>query len=501
MMKIRWENSAYLPYYLKIYKYRKIFERKIAKIRKASNVVEKISLANDAATYATFYPSGYYSSHELENVYLEVAKQLPDIQCYPNKNSVLHILTTAYTVGGHTRVVERWINSSPQEERHSVILLNQGNNECPTWLKEAAKNHDGDFIILDSSDLRNKALKLRQIAAYYERIILHIHMNDGTAIIAFGVSSFTNPVYLFNHADHLFWLGVSVADVVADIRHNDISAIYRGVTGRSVFLGVPPDSIGEELKSIKQLSKKTVREELNIPQEAFVIVSTASAHKYKRSGRLHIKRLLYSINKKYENVLTYLIGPDMKNDNEWKQVYEQSNQKVIPLGNLSDKKLYYKYLLAADLYMGSYPTGSFTAMMDGVQIGLPCVQLCIIKQNASTYAIDTMEKESLCWCYSERDFIRSVSLAITDKSFYRQLLKDSQRWLNEYADMQGWLKRKNNMYNFVSVHKVYPFKEQVVLNDMFAQNLFFVMSDLRNRDYSNCLIRKLSHLWLYWHIK
>lgn len=497
-MEIKWRNSNYLPYYYKINKYRKVLESKIEKIKKTSIFEEKLSLAEDAANYATYFPTGYYASSEIEEVFLEAAKQLPKVECTPEKKTILHVLTQAYTTGGHSRVVERWINSSPADEKHSVILLNQADVEWFLWLKKAANNHNGEFVVLEPADILTRAYKLRQLASQYEKIILHTHMEDGTAIIAFGLPSFTNPVILFNHADHLFWLGVSIADVVADIRHNNISAIYRGASVRARFLGIPPEAVSDNLLSMKKNSKTSIREMLNIPQDAFMIVSTASAHKYSRFGRLHISRLLSSINRKHQNVYTYLIGPSMQDDDEWKRVYDQSEQRVIPLGNISDKVLYYKYLLSADLYIGSFPTGSFTAMMDGVQMGLPCIQLALIKQEDSTSALDTKEKESLCWCYSEHEFIYRVGEAINDQVFYQRLLNDSQRWLKEYADTQGWSERKNHIYELATNHRVHPFKERVVLNDMFVQNLFFVSG---NRDFSNNLFRRLAHMWLYWRIK
>ena len=105
--------------------------------------------------------------------------------------------------------------------------------------------------------------------------------------------------------------------------------------------------------------------------------------------------------------------------------------------------------------------------------------------------------ESLCWCYSEREFFHRVNMAMNDKVFYQRLVGDSQRWLKEYADMKGWLERKKYIYDLAITHKVHSFKEKVVLNDMFVQNLFFVMPVARNREYHNHLLRKLSHFWLY----
>ena len=59
---------------------------------------------------------------------------------------------------------------------------------------------------------------------------MHTHPHDPSALIAFGTPDFKRPIILFNHADHIFWLGLSVADYVADLNSggNKITSINRG---------------------------------------------------------------------------------------------------------------------------------------------------------------------------------------------------------------------------------------------------------------------------------
>ena len=56
-------------------------------------------------------------------------------------------------------------------------------------------------------------------------------------MLAFADESGLPPVLFLNHADHLFWLGTSVADLVLNLRDaaTDISIARRGVAVRPQF--------------------------------------------------------------------------------------------------------------------------------------------------------------------------------------------------------------------------------------------------------------------------
>ena len=69
-------------------------------------------------------------------------------------------------------------------------------------------------------------------------IILHIHCEDVIPVLAFADESGLPPVLFLNHADHLFWLGTSVADLVLNLRDaaTDITISRRGVEADRNFL-------------------------------------------------------------------------------------------------------------------------------------------------------------------------------------------------------------------------------------------------------------------------
>ena len=213
----------YKKYYSTIKKDKEVFEFLLENIKNSTSMEEKLGLADIASSYAVSYNTGYYTSSVIENVYIDYAKNINvDISNIQFKeNSFLHVLTEGYNTGGHTRVVERWIQNAPSDQMHSVVVLRPNDAKLED-LNKYTKEKNGEFIYYDNSwSLEEKALKLRQLGMHYQYIILHTHMDDPTATIAFGTEEFTRPILFYNHASHLFWLGKGITDLHLDLKEKD----------------------------------------------------------------------------------------------------------------------------------------------------------------------------------------------------------------------------------------------------------------------------------------
>ena len=442
----------------------KTFERMVDVAVQGETLSNRMAKAAEAVTFALYHATGYYASPAIERIYLEAAATIPDVACKPVKGTVLHVMTKAYASGGHTRVVQRWMELSKAGERHSVVFLKQENEPVPAWLNEAAKGHGGELIMFNETDDIICALRLRQLAAKYERIVLHVHMNDPIALIAFGVESFTTPIIYFNHADHLFWLGVSVADIVADLRYDNFSYKRRDVR-QSYVLGIPCDPFVDN----RFADRLSTRRELRMPENGQVIVTTGSEYKYQPIGSNCLCKQLIEIVKKNDNVTCYAIGPSIES-REWKWANEVTMGKIQPLGVVTNKDLYRKYLQAADLYIGSYPYGGYTSMMDAVQCGLPFIQLIMTRQQKSILCLRPDIDQSRCLCYSTNELVNKTLSVLSGKKEYEELLASSLEWVNDYADQARWQKRLYDMYNIcASKHTIHKFEcirgKQVFIDD------------------------------------
>lgn len=216
--------SKVQSYYKYNYREQLDFRYRLYLLSKEKDFAKRLDIVDQLTWKALTRGIGYYTCYELEKPFLELADKIKmPIGIQATSNSFLHVMTQAYTVGGHTRVVERWIDSSPREQKHSVVLLNQKEKPFPITLNDCVSEHNGSLHIYDSLDLLERATKLRKLALEYQYIILHIHMDDPTAIVAFGNDSFPRPVLFFNHADHSYWCGSSIVDMLLDIRDNDFA--------------------------------------------------------------------------------------------------------------------------------------------------------------------------------------------------------------------------------------------------------------------------------------
>lgn len=248
-------------YYDKVAIQRTNFETMLEVIQKTEDMQEKLEIAEFALKYAVYNNTGYFTSSILEKVFTDYAKSLKlnfgGITYKPN--SFLHILTEGWGAGGHTRVVERWIENAPMAQNHSVVILKHNGVVLDTLAKNI-HDKNGKFIIFDTTlNLQDMALKLRKLAMGYEYIILHTHMEDATAVVAFGTEDFTRPMLFYNHASHLFWIGKSITDLLLDLFESDDVTKRRGIAN-TYFLGIPSKSI-----QLIDADKIASRKKLNLP--------------------------------------------------------------------------------------------------------------------------------------------------------------------------------------------------------------------------------------------
>lgn len=484
-------HSSFLPYYMKVYHRMKAFERMVDTAKDSPNLKERIERATRAAEFAVYHATGYYANHTLEQIFLEAADTIPPVECLPQRGSVLHVMTTAYSSGGHTRVVERWIANSKSQEKHSVVILNQGDVTVPIWLESVVEKRRGKMVLLNEDDVMKRAYALRKIASKYERIILHVHMDDPVALIAFGSKSFSTPIILFNHSDHTFWLGVSIADVVADFRVNSITKERRGVKS-SFVLGIP---CANDIKTSGVSEKMKVRKELGIKPDDFIVLTIGTPSKYDPIGHYSLCDQFLEIVHSTNDIMCIAIGPD-KNSEFWKTSYIKSNGRILPMGIVKDKLLYNKYLQVADLYVGSYPFSGGTTTLDVVQSGLPFLQYIISKQANSIVNIPSINvSPTQNLCYTTRDLVFNV---YKYRNKLNLLYNYSKSWMDDYCGMENWKTRLYEMYDSCpKSHTIHPFSikkgENVIIDDNSC--LISFLYEPKSFKIQNKITQRLADVW------
>lgn len=331
--------------------------------------------AQKAADFAFWHHPAVYSSAELETVLLKCARELDaryeiNIKDIPEKNpakrSVLHVLSQGYSIGGHTKLVKQWIQTDTDNTLHSIAVTLNGES-TPEWLIEAARNSGGWYYRLDQDNLNlcQRAKVLRAIAySWADVVVVHAHPHDPIPVLSFGIDG-GPPIIFMNHADHGFWLGVSVADTVANIRKSGelITLNQRGAK-HSEYLPIPL-SVPQRV-----IAKEEAKRRLGIDCDKIVLLSVASAYKYSACGQLDFLQSLKNIVLRNPQVIALVIGPI--DEGRWQQLRFATGGRVRALGIQSDVSLYYN---CADVYLESFPVGSITAALEAGIHGIPMVGL------------------------------------------------------------------------------------------------------------------------------
>ena len=410
--------------------------------RKNARRLAKFSVRN--------YTSHYYSE-ALENYYLSAAKKRSrkTKSCPAKSSSVLHVMTSAYLSGGHTRIVERWIDSAPADEMHSVVLIRQRKKkQIPPRLRAAVNGKQGKLIRFPYPlSMTWKANRLKQIAIGYETIVLHQNMTDPVPLMAFGLPDFPRPVIVFNHAGHSFWIGRNAADFVIDIEksQNQITRNKRGIKN-TLLLSLPYDTTNfPELPG-----KEIIRKQLDIPKESQVLISMASAYKYIPVLHYNFTEMLRTILQRQENAIVLIIGVASKQSPDWAQLEAAFPKRIRLLGILPNKEVR-PYLHAADLYLDSFPYSSFTSMLDAVADGkLPV--LCLHNPIGTLSFVEGTDAD-----------VETIDTMI-DRSI--ELLTDQEKAERLYSLLRDRLERLTHIDLFQQkVHEAYALAKNIQKNE------------------------------------
>ncbi len=426
--------------YKKIEKNRRILEKKISRLDLETNLEKKIELAQNAVDFATYRGTGYYSSGKLEDFYVSLAKNIKTDTLAESfkKNTFLHVMSEAYTAGGHTRVVEKWVENFSTEYSHSLVLINQpSKNALPCRLVEGVQNSSGEIIFINSDDnLFQKADYLRRLAVNFEYIVLHVHMNDPVPIVAFGTEEFKRPVILFNHANHMFWLGVSIADIVAELSSNYITLFKEKRHLRKVMpLGIPLDLKKNVLKE-----KFEAREVLSIPHDKKVILTVGSTFKYKKMMDFHYTDLIKILVQKNPDIIFYAIGPS-KNDKYWSEANKKYPNQIIPIGMVDYNREYYDYISASDLVLDSFPMAGGTVMIDAVSSNRPVVSL-----KTPVLHFDYIAN-SIAYSESVDEWVEKILNILDDDDYAYSVINSVKKNINDEIAIDIWNSKLKNILN------------------------------------------------------
>ncbi len=329
-----------------------------------------------AANFAGSFHPGRFSDGALENLLLEIGRSEQAVAATTPEAArtraadtplhVLHVATRVLSIGGHSRMLHRWIGED-RGNRHSMALTCQDRDHVPAWLAEAVESAGGEILALgDTTTECERAAVLRRHAhACADLVVLHHFGDDVIPSLAFAVDG-GPPVAVVNHADHMFWLGNSVADLCVDLRSitNEHSVSRRHIQ-RTTVLPIPLPA------PIDGVDREAARRELGVGPDDVVLLTVARATKFRPCGGQDFLATVETVLARDPAIHLYVIGETEKG---MTQLLERPlHPRIHCLGTVEYPT---RHRAAADVYIETFPFGSNTALLEAALDGLPVVPAC-----------------------------------------------------------------------------------------------------------------------------
>lgn len=437
---------------------------------KEKNINIKLKLAKYYATYCWQNRVGFFQDLNFEKELGKISLKY-EINTFEIKNTcngrTLHIATEVYSSGGHTRVINNWINFEKKDQ--DLLIINSEKSQIESWLKKTLKESAGKIILLQQNSVLEKAKELFNIAQNYKRIILHIHPNDIIPILAFSNSSIIEKIYFYNHADHTFWLGVTINKCVLDLtsKGKELSLKKRGIIN-SEILSIP---LEEKSSRNKVVDSNKIYELYNIEKNNKIIFSMATERKYNTILDYNFFEFLKELSSfliKYD-IYFLIAGPNLKSKS-WKKIYEYSEKRVIPLGALSKEKVKEIWEIV-DLYIDSFPMNSYTCLLEAIANNIKCFSL-----KTPTPDLDCLKKIKI---NTIEELIEETKKFFLHKNSYKEENIEINSELKKIHFKDGFL---NNL------KKIYLKNDNKKIVNCRLINIFF------NDDYENFFINQKNKL-------
>lgn len=443
---------------------RRAAERVFERLRQAGTLEKRIKISFCALRYFIFRATGYYSAAEIERAFIDRARSIHiELPSRYEKGKCLLVTTRTYEFGGHTRLIERWIEYD-KATRYSLAVLNGG--VATERLRNAIVTCGGKIHMLEGhGDYIEKGVELRKIAAEYESVFLFSLDADPIPLIAFGTSEFKRPVVLRDHIDHLFYLGLGVADLmVCGRRFSYEIAKYRGIKDGDIhFCPLPM----ERKNRCCLMSQKCAREQLGINGFGKIIVSCGREMKYRPIGTGSFLDYVVPLLKRFKDLLVIVIGADENDFPQWGELSKSYDSRFRLIKRVPHESLYV-YYCAADLVIDSFPLEGPTSLQDAVFCDRPIL--------SRTDKMDWVVT-SPAHCRSQEEVVAKAEKILETPDVARQYHRATLQAMLDFCGEEAFGRRRDALMKKVKTlsHHVRVFESRptnMIPNDAIKETQF-----------------------------
>lgn len=316
--------------------------------------------------------TGVMALPRAETVLRQIGARLPEAPAateLAGRGGVLHVLTAALPVGGHTRLVWRWMERCADRPQ-SLALTLEPSVAVPPGLLDAVESSGGlVHVVPPGLDRPHAAAWLRRLACHHDLIVVTANPEDAIPELALTDVDGRPPVVVVDHADHAPWLGRTCADLVLDHRAagRRMTITRRGVPERRTAhlrLPLPPAP-----DPPPPAQRRAARALLDIDDDAVLAATIGSEIKYAWLDR-HLADVLGPVLAAEPRLHVVAAGPP--ETDRWAELAASFPGRVRALGQVVDV---HHLRHAADVYLDSWPCSGSTAAMEAALDRLPVLAL------------------------------------------------------------------------------------------------------------------------------
>ncbi len=363
------------------------------------------------------------------------------------RDRVLHVATELSEVGGHSRMARRWIERD--SARVPTLALTRQRGPVPGAIARAVAAAGGEVHHVEGHDAIARARALAALADAHDTVVLHVHPFETAAAIALADRAARPPVIHVNHADHCFWLGADVADLVVSARPAAAAMCVarRGVSAlRTAILPVPVET------APAPADRRAARAALGVPDGACALLVVASPYKLARIDDLGLLDLVEPVLAAHPDAVLLAVGPE--DAGPFAAARKRTGGRVRALGRMDDTG---PALAAGDIFLDGYPCSSLTAALEAAAAGMCVVSHQPARPQAATYDIDEPGLgDAHVRARTPEQYAAELGRLVADPGARREAGERAARAVEAMADPGAWASALEDVYARAAGRAVCP---------------------------------------------
>jgi hypothetical protein len=299
-----------------------------------------------------------FSDADLENCIQKNIISWDNIKLYPNQNTIVHVASTLFEVGGHTRWLMNCIDHL-SEYKHTIVLTRQSKNIPQNVLDFVNEKKINIVRIPSEFSLMQKVNSLKEILMELQpfKVFSFHHSDDLISVLATTGSAHFQSI-LFNHSDHIYSLGARFFDLQIDFRRTGSMISKLGKSVSQFSIQVLPLS-----KENRELENNTFKEQFQ--SYDFVVGTLTNVSKVQSFLKSEtILDVIFKLANEHKNSLFLIIGLEAKQAEKLSE--KKMPENVHCLGIISDPNQYYGVM---DFFLEPFPVGSGLGIIEACQYG------------------------------------------------------------------------------------------------------------------------------------